>query len=111
MVCVWLQYTADVCLPSKLADWDDDDPSAMPDTGSRWDKVVILKHMFTLAELEVRLTPSLRPSFCSLHDSNLLVFEQKKRKEWKNCIDGGCRYPADCVWGAGVSCLILSRLA
>ncbi|MCJ1406903.1 hypothetical protein MMC19_000973 [Ptychographa xylographoides] len=39
-------------LNSKLADWDDDDPSAMPDTGSRWDKVVILKHMFTLAELE-----------------------------------------------------------
>ena len=39
---------------NKLADWDDDDPSAMPETGSRWDKVVILKHMFTLQELEVR---------------------------------------------------------
>ena len=38
---------------SKLADWDDDDPSAMLDTSSRWDKVVILKHMFTLEELEV----------------------------------------------------------
>ena len=38
---------------SKLADWDDDDPSALQSAGSsRWDKVVILKHMFTLAELE-----------------------------------------------------------
>ena len=40
-------------MKSKLADWDDDDPSTMQDTSSRWDKVVILKHMFTLAELEV----------------------------------------------------------
>lgn len=39
---------------SKLADWDDDDPQALQDTSSRWDKVVILKHMFTLKELEVR---------------------------------------------------------
>lgn len=37
---------------SKLADWDDDDPSAMQETSSRWDKVVILKHMFTLEELD-----------------------------------------------------------
>ncbi|KAI9804365.1 MAG: hypothetical protein M1833_007172 [Piccolia ochrophora] len=37
---------------NKLADWDDDDPSALPDTSSRWDKVVVLKHMFTLKELE-----------------------------------------------------------
>lgn len=36
----------------KLADWDDDDPQAMQETSSRWDKVVILKHMFTLDELE-----------------------------------------------------------
>lgn len=42
---------------SKLADWDDDDPQAIQDTSSRWDKVVILKHMFTLQELEVR-TPT-----------------------------------------------------
>ncbi|KAL8891471.1 MAG: hypothetical protein Q9205_000567 [Flavoplaca limonia] len=39
-------------LNNKLADWDDDDPQAIQDTGSRWDKVVILKHMFTLKELE-----------------------------------------------------------
>lgn len=38
---------------SKLTDWDDDDPQAMEQTSSRFDKVVILKHMFTLAELEV----------------------------------------------------------
>lgn len=37
---------------NRLADWDDDDPQAMQDTSSRWDKVVILKHMFTLQELE-----------------------------------------------------------
>lgn len=36
----------------KLADWDDDDPQAIQETSSRWDKVVILKHMFTLEELE-----------------------------------------------------------
>ncbi|KAB5580632.1 hypothetical protein GE09DRAFT_1082951 [Coniochaeta sp. 2T2.1] len=48
-------------LAAKLADWDDDEPSAMhtgrpsiPDVkqSSRWDKVVILTHMFTLQELE-----------------------------------------------------------
>jgi HIV Tat-specific factor 1 len=39
-------------LNARLADWsDDDEPSAVKDTGSRWDKVVILKHMFTLEEL------------------------------------------------------------
>lgn len=37
---------------SRLADWDDDDPQTMQETSSRWDKVVILKHMFTLQELE-----------------------------------------------------------
>lgn len=39
-------------LDARLADWDDDDPSAIQDTSSRADKVVILKHMFTLKELE-----------------------------------------------------------
>lgn len=37
---------------SKLADWDDDDPQAIAGTSSRWDRVVILKHMFTLEELQ-----------------------------------------------------------
>ncbi|KAB8074042.1 putative nuclear mRNA splicing factor-associated protein [Aspergillus leporis] len=39
-------------LNSKLADWDDDDPSAMPETNSKFARVVILKHMFTLKELD-----------------------------------------------------------
>ncbi|KAF9890273.1 hypothetical protein FE257_006187 [Aspergillus nanangensis] len=39
-------------LNSKLADWDDDDPSALPETNSRLEKIVILKHMFTLQELD-----------------------------------------------------------
>ncbi|KAI6785646.1 uncharacterized protein J7T54_005980 [Emericellopsis cladophorae] len=40
-------------LEAKLADWDDDDPYTAPGQAvSKWDKVVILKHMFTLQELE-----------------------------------------------------------
>jgi len=39
-------------LEAKLADWDDDEPSALQDTSSRHDKVVILEHMFTLEEIE-----------------------------------------------------------
>ncbi|KAK4997667.1 hypothetical protein LTR66_002966 [Elasticomyces elasticus] len=39
-------------LNNKLADWDDDDPSTIKGTGSKWDRLVILKHMFTLQELE-----------------------------------------------------------
>jgi HIV Tat-specific factor 1 len=39
-------------LDARLADWSDDEPSAVVETSSRWDKVVILKHMFTLEELE-----------------------------------------------------------
>ncbi|KAF4123380.1 HIV Tat-specific factor 1 [Geosmithia morbida] len=43
-------------LDAKLADWDDDEPySARGETAkvsSKWDKVVILSHMFTLQELE-----------------------------------------------------------
>lgn len=35
---------------SKLADWDDDDYPQQ--THGRWAKVVILRHMFTLQELE-----------------------------------------------------------
>lgn len=44
---------------SKLADWDDDDPSTLHETSSRWDKVVVLKHMFTLQELEADPAASL----------------------------------------------------
>ena len=39
-------------LNSKLADWDDDDPGTTSgSTRSKWDRLVILKHMFTLEEL------------------------------------------------------------
>jgi len=38
-------------LDARLADWSDDEPSTITETSSRWDKVVILKHMFTLDEL------------------------------------------------------------
>jgi HIV Tat-specific factor 1 len=34
-----------------LADWDDDDPATLK-APTKWDKIVILKHMFTLKELE-----------------------------------------------------------
>ncbi|KAI8966013.1 hypothetical protein F5Y11DRAFT_236254 [Daldinia sp. FL1419] len=40
-------------LDAKLADWDDDDPyGGQLETGVRRDRVVILRHMFTLRELE-----------------------------------------------------------
>lgn len=42
-------------MPSKLADWDDDDPSIISKEEAnkrRFEKIVILKHMFTLQELE-----------------------------------------------------------
>ncbi|KAL2872008.1 U2 snRNP complex subunit CUS2 [Aspergillus lucknowensis] len=39
-------------LNSKLTDWDDDEPAALVDTNSKFEKVVTLKHMFTLKELD-----------------------------------------------------------
>ncbi|KAG0649719.1 Splicing factor U2AF-associated 2 [Hyphodiscus hymeniophilus] len=39
-------------LDARLADWSDDEPSSIVETSSRWDKVVILKHMFKLEEIE-----------------------------------------------------------
>lgn len=45
---------------SKLADWDDDEPQTLPETSSKRDKVVVLKHMFTPEELEVRRTHVLK---------------------------------------------------
>jgi len=39
-------------LDARLADWSDDEVSAVTETSSKRDKVVILKHMFTLEELE-----------------------------------------------------------
>ncbi|KAF5022940.1 hypothetical protein F66182_5006 [Fusarium sp. NRRL 66182] len=40
-------------LDAKLADWDDDLPyPGQPEAPTKWDKLVILRHMFTLEELE-----------------------------------------------------------
>lgn len=39
-------------MTSRLTEWDEDDVSVIPATSNRWDKVVILKHMFTLEEIE-----------------------------------------------------------
>lgn len=39
-------------LKSKLADWSDDEEVAEPLISTKFSKIVILKHMFTLAELE-----------------------------------------------------------
>lgn len=39
-------------LDAKLADWDDDDPTPQNQQPNKWDKVVILKHMFRPSELE-----------------------------------------------------------
>ncbi|KAI1804036.1 hypothetical protein F4811DRAFT_521929 [Daldinia bambusicola] len=40
-------------LDAKLADWDDDDPyGGQLETGARRERVVVLRHMFTLRELE-----------------------------------------------------------
>ena len=38
---------------SKLSDWDDDGANMAPPKATKQDKTVILKHMFTLQELEV----------------------------------------------------------
>lgn len=75
-----------------MADWDDDDPSTLQDTSSKWDKVVILKHLFTLEELEVRyfllflmfrldhnslvIHHSPKPSPRSFHPHNFPLFKQ-----------------------------------
>jgi HIV Tat-specific factor 1 len=38
-------------LDARLADWSDDEPMNVAEPSSKWDKLVILKHMFTLEEL------------------------------------------------------------
>ncbi len=38
-------------LDARLADWSDDEPSAIVGPNSKFDKLVVLKHMFTLEEL------------------------------------------------------------
>ncbi|MCJ1234190.1 hypothetical protein MMC14_002149 [Varicellaria rhodocarpa] len=71
-------------LNNKLADWDDDDLSAIQDTSSRWDKVVILKHMFTLAELEedpaaiLDIKEDIREECAKIGDvTNVVLYDQE----------------------------------
>ncbi|KAK9484019.1 hypothetical protein V1527DRAFT_471226 [Lipomyces starkeyi] len=46
-------------LNNKLTDWDDDDAEQLSTTNKRWNKIVILKHVFSLQELEEDLTAAL----------------------------------------------------
>ncbi|KAL1955131.1 hypothetical protein VTO42DRAFT_8995 [Malbranchea cinnamomea] len=39
-------------LNEKLADWEDEDPQTVQANASRWEKIMVLKHMFTLKEIE-----------------------------------------------------------
>ncbi|KAH8910838.1 hypothetical protein BR93DRAFT_907630 [Coniochaeta sp. PMI_546] len=81
-------------LAAKLSDWDDDEPSALP-TGrpnipevknsSRWDKVVILTHMFTLQELEedpaalLDIKEDIRDECGKLGEvTNVILFDQEE---------------------------------
>ncbi|KAI9890388.1 MAG: hypothetical protein M1814_004174 [Vezdaea aestivalis] len=72
-------------LNNKLADWDDDDPSALPDTSSKWDKVVILKYMFTLDELKANpaalldITDDIRQDCSKLGEvTNVVLYDQEE---------------------------------
>lgn len=80
-------------LSAKLADWDDDEPSTLggrpgiPESKnpSRWDKVVILSHMFTLQELEedpaalLDIKEDIRDECSKLGEvTNVVLFDQEE---------------------------------
>lgn len=73
-------------LDARLADWDDDvEPSALQETSSRWDKVVILKHMFTLEELAedaaaiLDIKEDIREECSKLGEvTNVVLFDQEE---------------------------------
>lgn len=69
-------------LNSKLADWDDDDPSALVETATKWDKLVVLKHMFMPKELEVgvsaRAGAGLFTAVLTVQDEPALVLDLKE---------------------------------
>lgn len=44
---------ANLSIFRKLADWEDEDPQTIQANVSKWEKVMVLRHMFTLQELEV----------------------------------------------------------
>jgi HIV Tat-specific factor 1 len=73
-------------LHAKLADWDDDDPyPAAQEADSRWDKMVILRHMFTLQELEedpaalLEIKEDVRDECAKLGPvTNVVLFDQEQ---------------------------------
>ncbi|KAF4984178.1 hypothetical protein FZEAL_576 [Fusarium zealandicum] len=72
-------------LDAKLADWDDDLPySGQPEAATKWDKLVILRHMFTLAELEedpaalLEIKEDIREECAKLGTvTNVVLFDQE----------------------------------
>lgn len=81
-------------LSAKLADWDDDEPSpsarllgpAIKEAkGGKWDKVVILRHMFTLEELNedpaalLEIKDDIREECAKLGPvTNVVLFDQEE---------------------------------
>jgi HIV Tat-specific factor 1 len=73
-------------LDAKLADWDDDDPyAAVPEAPSKKDKTVILRHMFTLQELEedpaalLEIKEDIRDECAKLGQvTNVVLYDQEK---------------------------------
>ena len=72
-------------LDARLADWSDDEPSTIAETSSRFDKVVILKHMFTLDELEedpaaiLDIKEDIREECSKLGEvTNVVLFDQEQ---------------------------------
>ncbi|KAJ3517572.1 hypothetical protein NM208_g14686 [Fusarium decemcellulare] len=72
-------------LDAKLADWDDDIPYAgQAESTSKWDKLVILRHMFTLEELEedpaalLEIKEDIREECAKLGTvTNVVLFDQE----------------------------------
>jgi HIV Tat-specific factor 1 len=72
-------------LDAKLADWDDDIPYAgQPEATTKWDKLVILRHMFTLEELEedpaalLEIKEDIREECAKLGTvTNVVLFDQE----------------------------------
>ena len=74
-------------LDAKLADWSDDEPSTLPmeSKSSKWSKVVILRHMFTLEELEedpaalLEIKEDIREECEKLGEvTNVVLYDQEK---------------------------------
>jgi len=72
-------------LDAKLADWDDDLPyPGQPEAATKWDKLVILRHMFTLEELEenpaalLEIKEDIREECAKLGTvTNVVLFDQE----------------------------------